>query len=535
MDTSTGTGSARAVRDAGQPTGRRGNPTLTLLTVAIGVMMVALDGTIVAVANPAIQSHLHASLADIQWVSNAYLLALAVTLITIGKIGDRFGHKKVFMVGAVGFAAVSAAIGLSGTIAGSITLVIAFRVLQGVFGAMLQPTALALLRGTFPVEKLNGAIGIWGAVIGASTAAGPIVGGLLVQHINWESCFYVNIPVGIVAIVMATLFVKETPSSNAAKSFDIPGILLLSVSLFALIWGLIKGDSYGWGSAKTIAFLGGAVVLGVLFVIRELKAKQPLLPLKLFRSVSLSAGTVLVMLMMFAMYGAMFFMTFYLENTHGMDPVEAGVHLLPMTAMLIVGSPLSGVLVGRIGPKFPMAVGMILAAVALFGLSRLTADSSPDTTIVWFILLGLGLSPVMVGATEVIVGNAPVELAGVAGGLQSTALQLGGTVGTSVLGAILAAKINDVLPKNWAAAHLPALSGAQLAEVKSVVSVGAAPVTSSTPPSLVSTITRVAHETFTSGMHTSFLVASVVALVAAFVALITRRGHPEPDQTSPAV
>ena len=188
MDTSTGTGSLRVAPDTGKPAGRRGNPTLTLLTVAIGVMMVALDGTIVAVANPAIQSHLHASLADIQWVSNAYLLALAVTLITIGKIGDRFGHKKVFMVGAVGFAAVSAAIGLSGTIAGSITLVIAFRVLQGVFGAMLQPTALALLRETFPVEKLNGAIGIWGAVIGASTAAGPIVGGLLVQHINWESC-----------------------------------------------------------------------------------------------------------------------------------------------------------------------------------------------------------------------------------------------------------------------------------------------------------------------------------------------------------
>jgi EmrB/QacA subfamily drug resistance transporter len=531
MDTSTGTGSVAAVRDVGKPTGRRGNPTLTLLTVAIGVMMVALDGTIVAVANPAIQSHLHASLADIQWVSNAYLLALAVTLITIGKIGDRFGHKKVFMVGAVGFAAVSAAIGLSGTIASSITLVIAFRVLQGVFGAMLQPTALALLRETFPVEKLNGAIGIWGAVIGASTAAGPIVGGLLVQHINWESCFYVNVPVGIVAIVMATLFVKETPSSNAAKSFDIPGILLLSVSLFALIWGLIKGDSYGWGSTKTIAFLGGAIVIGAAFVIRELKAKQPLLPLKLFRSVSLSAGTALVMLMMFAMYGAMFFMTFYLENTHGMDPIQAGVHLLPMTAMLIVGSPLSGLIVGKIGPRFPMFVGMILAAVALFGLSRLTADSDPNNTIVWFVLLGLGLSPVMVGATEVIVGNAPVELAGVAGGLQSTALQLGGTVGTSVLGAILAAKINDLLPKNWAAAHLPALNPTALTEVKSVVSVGASPVTSSTPSSVASVITHVAHETFSAAMHTSFLVASIVALVAALVALITRRGHADALQS----
>jgi MFS family permease len=177
-------GHALAPRPAGTLGRWRGRPGLTLLTVAVGVMMVALDGTIIAVANPAIQSHLHASLAGIQWVSNAYLLALAVSLITIGRLGDRFGHKKVFLTGVAGFAASSAAIGLSGTIAGSITLVIAFRALQGVFGAMLQPTALALLRNTFPAEKMNGAIGVWGAVIGASTAAGPIVGGLLVQHIG---------------------------------------------------------------------------------------------------------------------------------------------------------------------------------------------------------------------------------------------------------------------------------------------------------------------------------------------------------------
>ena len=211
-------------------------------------MMVAIDGTIVAVANPAIQSHLHASLAGIQWVTNAYLLALAVSLITIGKFGDRFGHRKLFITGVVGFALSSAAIGLSGTIASSIGLVIAFRVLQGIFGAMLQPTALALLRATFPIERLNWAIGIWGAVIGASTAAGPIVGGLLVQHISWESCFYVNVPVGAAALVMSLLVLRETPTSPAG-SFDIPGVATLSGALFLLIWGLIKGSSYGWASS----------------------------------------------------------------------------------------------------------------------------------------------------------------------------------------------------------------------------------------------------------------------------------------------
>jgi len=525
----TGISAGRAVpagaAAASRGTGRRGSQTWTLLTVAAGVMMVALDGTIVAVANPAIQVRLHASLADMQWVTNAYLLALAVTLITIGKLGDRFGHKKVFMAGVAGFGLTSASIGLSGSIAGSISLVIGFRLLQGVFGAMLQPTALALLRETFPVEKLNKAIGTWGAVIGASTAAGPIAGGLLVQHINWESCFYVNIPVGIVALVMSVLFLRETPSSPAAASFDIAGTVALCAALFLLIWGLIKGPSYGWASVQTLAFLGGAVLTGILFAVREARARHPLLPLRLFRSVSLSAGTVLVILLMFAMFGAMFFITFFLENVRGLDPVATGVRLLPMTGMLIIGAPLSGTVITRIGPRFPVVTGMLLAAVAMFGLSRIGVASSPDDTIAWFLMLGLGLSPVIVGGTDVIVGNAPVELAGVAGGLQSTAMQLGGTLGTSVLGAVMAARINALLPARWHAAHLPALSAAQLASAKNAVSVGAAPVTAATPRQLAGAITALAHATFASGMSTAFVVGGAVALAGAVVALAIRPGH----------
>jgi EmrB/QacA subfamily drug resistance transporter len=504
--------------------GLRGSPRLTLLSAALGVMMVGLDGTIVAVANPAIQSKLGASLADIQWVTNGYLLALAITLITVGKIGDRFGHKKVFLTGIVGFAATSAAVGLSGTIANSISLIIAFRVLQGVFGAMLQPTALALLRNTFPIEKLNGAIGIWGAVIGASTAAGPIVGGLLVQHINWESCFYINVPVGIIALVMGLFVLRETPPSSAARSFDIPGIGLLTAFLFLLVWGLIKAPDYGWASERAIAFFAAAVVALVLFVIREARAKEPLLPLKLFRSVPLSAGTVLVLTLMFSLFGAMFFMTFFMENVHGLDAIGAGVRLLPLTGMLIVGAPLSGMIITKIGPRVPMVAGMLLAAGALFGLSRIGLTSSLNDTIVWFAMLGLGLSPVMVGATEVIVGNAEVELAGVAGGLQSTAMQVGGTIGTAVLGAIMAAKVNSQLPAQWAAAHLPALSPAQLTQVKSLATVGVAPVQKGTPAQVAATIADVTHSAFVSGMTAAFLVACIVAIGGALIALLTRKG-----------
>jgi EmrB/QacA subfamily drug resistance transporter len=516
------TAQPRARAKAAKRGGMRGSPRLTLLAAALGVMMVAIDGTIVAVANPAIQSKLGASLADIQWVTNGYLLALAITLITIGKIGDRFGHKKVFLTGTVGFAATSAAIGLSGTIASSISLIIVFRILQGVFGAMLQPTALALLRATFPIGKLNGAIGIWGAVIGASTAAGPIVGGLLVQHLSWEACFYVNVPVGVIALVMGLLVLRETPSSPAARSFDIPGIGLLSAFLFLLVWGLIKGPDYGWASGETIAFFAAAVIALIGFVIRETKAKEPVLPLRLFRSVPLSAGTVLVVTLMFALFGAMFFMTFFMENVHGLDPIATGVRLLPMTGMMIVGAPLAGRVITKIGPRVPMVAGMLLAAVALFGLSRIGMASSLNDTIIWFAMLGLGLSPVMVGATEVIVGNAPVELAGVAGGLQSTAMQVGGTIGTAVLGAVMSVRVASQLPAKWAAAHLPALDPAQLTAVKSLTTVGVAPAGNGIPPQVATAMADVTHATFVSGMTASFGVASVVAIGGALIALLAR-------------
>ncbi len=510
--------------------GLRGHPGLTLLAAALGVMMVGIDGTIVAVANPAIQSHLHASLAGIQWVSNGYLLALAVTLITIGKIGDRIGHRKVFITGIVGFAASSAAIGLSGSIAGSISLIIAFRIAQGVFGAMLQPTALALIRETFPIERLNAAIGIWGAVVAASSAAGPIVGGLLVQHLNWESCFYVNVPVGLIALVVGLMVIRETPRS-AVTSFDIPGIGLLSAFLFLLVWALIKAPEAGWASGQTIGYFAGAVAALVLFIVREARAKQPLLPLTLFRSRQLSAGTVLVLTLMFAMFGAMFFMTFFMENVHGLDPVGAGVRLLPLMGMMVVGAPLSGAVITRIGSRIPMTVGMVLAAAALFGLSRMSLTSSLNDTILWFALLGLGLSPVMVGATEVIVGNAPLRLAGVASGLQSTAMQVGGTIGTAVLGAIMSAKVSGLLPAAWTAAHLPALNAAGLASVKSATTVGVAPVPAGSSPQVAAAITNVTHSAFVSGMSAAFLVAACVALAGAVVAalFLGRKGGPQSD------
>jgi EmrB/QacA subfamily drug resistance transporter len=501
--------------------GLRGHPWLTLFAVAIGVMMVALDGTIVAIANPAIQKDLKASLADVQWITNGYFLALAVALITAGKLGDRFGHRQTFLVGIVGFAAASATIGLSGSVA----TVVTFRVLQGLFGALLMPAALGLLRATFTAEKLNMAIGIWGSVIGASTAAGPIIGGLLVEHVNWQSVFFINVPVGVVALVLGLIILRDHRAENAAKSFDILGIALLSGAMFSLVWALIKAPEWGWGGEKTLLFLGFAVGGFLAFALWEARVREPLIPLGLFRSVPLSAGTVLMVLMAFAFLGGLFFVTFYLQNVHGMSPVDSGLHLLPLTGMMIFSSPIAGVLITKFGPRIVLVAGMVLTAVAMLGMSALEADSGTGVMSVWFVLLGMGLAPVMVGATEVIVGNAPIEHAGVAGGLQQAAMQVGGSLGTAVLGAVMAARVDDDLPGRWAAAQLPPLPPEKMAQASDAVSVGIAPVTEKTPPALIEKITDVAHDTFVSGMGLSFTVAGVVAVLAALVATLTKRGE----------
>ncbi|MCT9087864.1 MFS transporter [Streptomyces sp. ASQP_92] len=500
--------------------GLRGHPWLTLFAVAIGVMMVALDGTIVAIANPAIQKDLGASLQDVQWITNGYMLALAVSLITAGKLGDRFGHRQTFLIGVVGFGAASGAIGLSH----SVTFVIAFRVLQGLFGALLMPAALGLLRATFPAEKLNMAIGIWGMVIGASTAGGPILGGVLVEHVSWQSVFFINVPVGAIALALGLLILRDHRAENAPRSFDILGIVLLSVAMFCMIWALIKGSEYGWASEKTLAFIAVAVISFVLFAVWETRVREPLIPLGLFRSVPLSAGTILMILMAFAFMGGLFFVTFYLQNVHGMSAVDSGLHLLPLTGMMIVASPVAGILITKLGPRIPLVGGMVCTAVAMFGMSRLTIDTGTLTMSIWFALLGMGLAPVMVGATEVIVGNAPLELSGVAGGLQQAGMQVGGSLGTAVLGAVMSSQVTSKLPDNWAAAKLPPLTPEQSSGLSKAVEVGMGPVQPSTPPEVAAKIAGVAHDTFVSGMSTAFTVAGIVAVLAAAVAMLTKRG-----------
>ncbi|GAA3835623.1 MFS transporter [Sphaerisporangium flaviroseum] len=496
-----------------------GHPWLTLLSVALGVIMVMLDGTVVAIANPVIGRDLGASLSDLQWVTSGYLLALAVFLITAGKLGDLFGHKRVFLVGIAGFALTSLAIGLTS----SIGVLIALRVLQGLFGALLQPAALALLRAAFPAERLNMAIGIWGAAIGVSSAGGPIVGGLLVENVSWQSVFFINVPVGIVALIVGLWVVKESKAESLSK-VDVPGVVLLSGAMFCLVWAIIKAPGYGWGDSRTIAFVAGAIVLGAAFIFWQGRAKEPLLPLSLFHNASVSIGTALMVLMAFSMFGAMFFLTFYFQGVHGLSPLESGMRMLPMSAGMIVASPLAGFALSRFGPRVPIAVGMLITACSMFLLSRLGLEAGYIDTAIPFALLAFGLSPVMVGATEVIVGNSPEDLSGVAGGMQQSAMQVGGSLGTAVLGALITAKVADVLPGHLADVKIPA-TGPQIDAMKDAVALGIAPVPPGAPKPVVDAVTQAAHLSFLDGMHFGFGVSVAVAVLAAVLALFVKAGR----------
>ena len=340
---------------------------------------------------------------------------------------------------------------------------VTFRVLQGLFGALLMPAALGLLRATFPAEKLNMAIGIWGMVIGASTAGGPILGGLLVQHVSWQSVFFINVPVGVIALVLGVLILTDHRAENAPallrhprhrpalRRHVLPGL------------GAHQGPGLGLGRRPDLDLPGAPrCSASRSSPSGRSGSKEPLIPLALFRSVPLSAGVVLMVLMAIAFLGGLFFVTFYLQNVHGMSPVDAGLHLLPLTGMMIVGSPLAGAMITKTGPRIPLAGGMALTAIAMYGMSTLDTDTGSVVMSLWFAGLGLGLAPVMVGATEVIVGNAPMELSGVAGGLQQAAMQIGGSLGTAVLGAVMASKVDGDLAGNWADAKLPPLTPEQL-------------------------------------------------------------------------
>ncbi|MDE3720792.1 MFS transporter [Nocardiopsis sp. N85] len=500
-------------------------PWATLVAIAFGVMMVALDGTIVAVANPAIGASLGASLAQLQWVTHGYLLGLAVFLITAGKLGDRFGHRRVYLTGVVGFVAASVAIALSS----GVIMLVAFRIAQGIFGALLLPSAMGLLRSVFPPSRLGRAFGVFGSLIGASTAAGPIVGGLLVGTLGWEAVFYINVPVGAVALGLGLWLIAPNKATDPGSRMDLPGIVLISVAIFALVWALVEAPAVGWTHPVTLASLGAALVFGLAFVLWERRPEQPLLPLALFADRSVSIGVLLTVAMAVSLMGSLFFVAFYLQGVRGMSPAQTGLQIIAMTATMAITSPLAGRLLDRVGAKAPTTAGLLSAAIGMFMLAGLNGVTGAVYTSIAFVLLGAGLSLVMTGATAAIIGNAPVRLAGVASALQQAAMQLGGSLGTAVLGAVMSGTIVTTLPGHLTAAGQDAPSAAELASTQSTVAQGGAVIPEGSAAEVADAITRASNLAFLEGLRLAFLIAAAVLVAGAILALFMRSGRMRDD------
>ncbi|MER7751428.1 MFS transporter [Kitasatospora sp. NPDC097643] len=503
--------------------GFRGHPWLTLITLSIGAMMVSLDGMIVTVAQPAMQADLGADLTGVQWVTNGYLLAVAALLITAGKLGDRFGHRKVFLTGVIGFTASSVAIGLST----SLGWVVGLRVLQGVFGALMQPATLGLLRSAFPADKLNMPIAVRSAVIAASTAAGPVVGGLIVEHVSWGWVFFLNVPLGLAALALGLLVLRDVRAERSGGRLDLPGIVVLAGALCALVRGLAEVSRHGWGAPGTLVYLAGAVLLGVLFVQWERRAADPLVPLRIFRSARFSVGVSTVIVMAFVMVGAPFVLVFYLQNVLGLSPAQSGVRVLSLTLLMIVGAPPAAMWISRSGPRTPVVAGLGVTALGMCLLATLDADSGTPEMTAYFFLLGLGFSPVMVGGTKLVMSSAPVEFAGVAGGMQQTAMQIGGSLGIATAGAIVAAQTASALPDRLAAAGITVPPGQDQQALKAAA-VGLPPDLGLTGPAheLLAGISR---SVFLDGMHHALLATAVVAALGALAGLWARPERPAPD------
>ncbi|MFI8192294.1 MFS transporter [Streptomyces sp. NPDC085946] len=505
--------------------GRRSNPWLSLVAVAFGLFMVQLDGSVVAIANPEIGRDLDASSADLQWVTNSYLLALAASLILGGKLGDRFGRRTLYLTGVAGFVVASVAIGLSGSIEG----VVLFRALQGLFGGLLVPNTLGILRAVFPPRKFGMAVGIWGMVSAVATALGPIVGGLLVEHVDWESVFYINAPIGVAALVFSALVLPAARSAEERQRFDIPGVVLLALGLLAMIFGVVKGETWGWTSAGTWGAIGAGLVILLVFGWYENRTAHPLLPMRLFRSRALTFGTVITALNFFVMLGVIFFVMLYLQNVRGYTPVEAGVRTLPLSLASLVASPLGAAVTQRFGARVAMPVGLVLQAAACFGMLTWATDSSYATMWPPFVALGLGVGMVLSAASDAIVGNAPVRDGGVAGGLQATALQIGGALGTSVLISVISGKVGSSLTRELTGAGVPSDTAHGLAEAKDAVAMGIAPVSGDMPAVLRAAVVEGSGQAFVSGMHAAAVLTGVLCLAGAVLAAVgIRRSVPAP-------
>jgi EmrB/QacA subfamily drug resistance transporter len=413
------------------------NPWPILLVTVLGFFMIMLDTTIVYVATPSILSNLHASLDQILWVFNGYLLTYAVLLITAGRLGDLFGPRQMFAVGLIIFTAASALCGLSQ----DATQLIAARVLQGVGGALLAPQTLSILVAIFPPERRGAAFGINGAVIGISTVAGPTLGGLIVTNWDWRWIFYLNVPVGIIALIGTFLIIPDV-RHGARPRFDIVGVLLASVSLFAIVYGLIEGQRYEWGtitgwlSIPLVIAVG--VVLFAIFLVWERMQRDPLVPLNIFRNRNFSIMNWVGAAVAMAMQGIFIPLTIYTQSVLGMTPLVSGLTFAPMSVASGILAPFAGRLADRIGGKYLLMAGLLIfGAGAAISTLVATTSSTLWTFLPPLVLAGIGMGLIFAPMITVAMRDVQPKMAGASSGVLNTTRQLGSAIGAAAVGAVL--------------------------------------------------------------------------------------------------
>lgn len=431
----------------------RSNALWTFSITSLALFMVALDNLVVTTALPVIKADLGASLQDLQWMVNAYTLTFAVLLITGAALGDRFGRKRVFLIGLATFIGGSALAALSP----STEVLIVARAIQGVGGAIVTPLTLTILSAAVPPERRAVALGAWGGIAGLAIAIGPVVGGAIAEGLDWHWIFWLNVPIGLIVLPLAAL--RLTESHGPDSRLDVPGLGLISAGLLALVWGVINGNDLGWDSPQVAGAIAAGVALLIGFTLWESRREHPMLPLSFFRSRAFSAANVVSLLMYFGMFGSVFLLAQFFQVVQGYSPFQAGLRTLPWTGMPIVVAPLAGILADRIGGRPILATGMGLQAVALAWLSLVVSPTvAYEAMIVPFIMAGIGMGLFFAPIANVVLSAVRPAEEGKASGATNAIREVGGVFGVAVLAAVFSANGDYGSPTAYVAGLQPAIA-----------------------------------------------------------------------------
>ena len=487
----------------------------TLIAVSVAIFMLLLDITVVNVALPDIQRSLHSSFSDLQWVVNAYSLTLAAFLLTAGSVADLVGRRRVFVIGLVVFTAASAACGLSG----SPLALNLFRAVQGTGGAMMFATSLALIASAFHGPERGLAFGVYGGVIGAAVAVGPVIGGVITSGIGWEWIFFVNVPIGIAAVFLTLSQVQESRDPNA-RGVDWIGLVTFSGALFTLVLALIKGNDKGWGSTEIISLLAGSAVLLTIFLIAELRQERPMLDLSLFKKPAFTGASLVALAISSSMFSMFLYLTLYIQDVLGYDPLQAGLRFLPITLISFVVAPISGKASVSVPIRLLIGSGMLLVSGGLLSMTAVDASSGWTTLIPGFLLAGAGIGMINPPLASTAVGVVHHSRSGMASGINNTFRQVGIATGVAGLGAVfqheIAAKTNAALATHGAGvralAHSPAFS-------KALVSGAVRPIAERFGTPLQRAAVLHSYRVgFTGALASILLIASGIALLGAIAA-----------------